>query len=764
VDLAWLVAVIEPDLLTRRGYPDDSPPRPTVELAKAMQGRIHRSPFDEQIEDAAVRATYAAMAGDDSALDELIEAMSANDTRDDLAKLTALTLVACGLLADHDDVPTCLRILDNALSLINDQSASSDLCKMLVLQQRALRHNDIGESVASDLEEVRRLIDQIQFDSYLDLVLRAGVDLTPEAAIDNILNVLRSSSAGFSLNLPSFDMGYVTSDLEDDQLGNYRRWLDNNYKTKISREIPTYYGPDLYFENLRLEVIGHREVYRTRRELAAMRVVRFIPLLPAAVAQDGLRLLRLAGADADLRLLIGELTFAGPMSALLTDGRRIESNRTSDRALRTSEMIVLAAAAEVMAPAEAFKALNRVLAVIRRGGPTTAPLHWHADFSKDEDAWIAAAALAGAAGTAGEIARSLLEYATPARLTDEAFDRVIAAIVGRVEWADVDTELRALWLNLATTRTSDGRTTYTAAALRSALSVNAELSVGTDASLNELAESINHYLRTETPIPDDVREAAKNTALPSLARAAKSAAAGTYAVGTVQPAEIVAVLLTQSPDDDEWSGLLDFLTNPFVARREKSRAFDVLLSERPDLSTELASRYADRLASLVTEADRWAFNDPYADAVFVPALAFAYAYAFLADELAAEHFRALTSSPDARRRSLAGRYLSLLASKSLQDWMLPMVFALSNDTDPKVRFAVTRALGQIAQRQDVLGDLAIGHLSDFLQSGGVFVPLNTLEQLGPEMLRAAQIDRIIRQLRNESQSWRVRKRAAELLG
>jgi hypothetical protein len=763
VNLEWLVAVVEPDLLTRRGYSDDGPSLPSTELAKAMQGRIHHSLFDEQIDDVAIRAIYDAMGGDDSAIDVLVEALSTDDARQDLAKLTALTLVACALLTDRDDVPACVRILDNTLDLITDQSPSSDLCKMLVLQQRALRNNDVGEPVASDLDEVRRLIDHVQFDSYPELVLRANADVTPNAAIENILNAIRSSSAGFSLSLPFFDMGYVTDDLEDDQLGKYRRWLDGTFKTKMSRAIPTGYGSDQYFENLRFEVIGHREVYRSRRELATMRLVRFMPTLPAAVADDGLRLLRLAGADAELRLLVDDLTFAGPMSALLADGRRIESKRTSDHSLRTGEMIVLAAASEVMAPAEAFKALTRVLSVIRRGGPTTAPLHWHADFSKDEDAWIAAAALAGAAGTAGEIARDLLEYATPERLTDQAFDLVIAKIVRRIEWADVDNDLRELWLALTTTQTPEGRTTHTAAAIRSALTVSTELPVGVDASLNDLAESINHYLRTETPLPDHIRQSAKRAALLGLARAAKEAAAGTFAVRTAQPAEIIAVLLSQSSDEDAWAGLLDFLGNPVVARRAKSRAFDVLVSERPFLSAELASRYADRLASLVTETDRWAFDDPYGDAVFVEALGFAYAYEFLTHEIAAEHFRALASSPDAQRRRQAGRYLSLLASRSLQDWMLPMVFALSSDSDPKVRFTVTPALGEISQRQDVIGDMAIERLIELLQSEGIYVPLNTLSQLGPAVLRAPQIDRVVRQLRNDSQSWRIRKRAAELL-
>ncbi len=763
MNLAWLVAVIAPDLLTRRGHPGDGPTAPTTELAKAMQGQTQHHIFNEPVEDIAIRAIYDAMGGNESAVDTLVEALTTDDTREDLAKLTALTLVACALLSESDDVSKCLKILDAALNFVEDQSPSGQLCRMLLLQQRALRHNDIGESTESNLSEVRRLSELVRFSSPPELVLRDNSEVSPDAAIKNLLRAVKSSSAGFSLSLPSFDMGYVTDELQDDQLGKYRRWLDSTFKTKLSRAISTDYGPDQYFENLRLEILGHREVYRSRRELAAMRLIRFMPTLPAAVADDGLRLLRLAGADAELRLLVNDLTVAGPMSALLSDGRRIESMRTSDRSLRTSEMIVLAAAAEVMAPAESFKALTRVLSVIRRGGPTTAPLHWHADFSKDEDAWIAATALAAAAGTAGEIARQLLEYATPERLSEQAFDFVIAKIVRRIEWADVDADLKERWLALATTQKTDGRTTDTAAAVRSALAVSTELIEGVDASLGALAESINHYLRTETPLPDHVHQSAKRAALAGLARAAKEAAAGTHKVGTVQPAEIVAVLLSRSSDDEAWAALLDFLADPLIARRSKSRALDVLVSERPSLSTELASRFSERLAALVTETDRWGFTEPYGEAVFVEALGFASAYNFLTNDQAAEHFRTLTASPDGQRRRQAGRYLSMLASTSLQDWMVPMIFTLSSDSDPMVRFAVTRALGSICERHDVIADLAIERLTEFLRSEGIYMPLNTLSQLGPTALRAPQIDRIVKQLRNDSPSWRVRKRAAQIV-
>jgi len=764
VNLAWLVAAIEPDLLAERGHSSDGPTLPEAALAKAMQGHILRSLFDEEIQDASVRAIYDAMRGDDQAVDVLVESLSTEDAQQDLAKFTALTLVACALLTDRDDVPTCLRILDNALGIVNEKSPSTELCRALILQQRALRNNDIGEPTTLELDEVRRLIDQLQFDSYPELTLRVNADTSSRTAVENILDALRSSAAGFELDSPPSNMGYVTADLEEDQLGKYRRWLDSTYTTKVRRSTPTDYGPDLYFENLRLEVVAHRHVYRSRRELATMRIVQFMPTLPSTVAADGLRLLRLAGADSELRQLVEYLTFAGPVGPLLIEGRRIESQRLSEQSLRTGEMIVLAAAAEMMTPSEAFQALTRVLAVIRRGGPTTAPLHWHADFSKDEEAWVAAANLAGAAGTAGIVARDLLAYATKERLADIASDTVIARIVRSIEWADVDTDLGERWLRLAATQARDVPASPTAAAIRYVLRVNSEVSVSDDASLSDLVETINYSLRTQQPIPDHVRESAKRAALSSLTRVAQEAAGGTYARRVLQPAEIIAVLLAQSPDDDSsWAGLLEFLVNPLIARSEKTRAFDILVRERPHLAPELATRYSKPLVSLIAEPDRWAFNDPYRELVFVAALNFAYAYGFLTDDIVADHLRGLASSPDVQTRRQAGQSLSLLASTSVSDWMLPKVYALSGDSDPTVRVSVARALGEICQRSDVVGDMAVERLSELLQGGGVYVPLHTLAQLTTAALRAPKVDRVVRQLRNDSQSWRIRRRAAELL-
>ncbi|MHA7665934.1 HEAT repeat domain-containing protein [Mycolicibacterium sp. HS_4_1] len=764
MNLEWLVAIFEPNLLNEVGYSSEQSALPTAELAKAMQRRILRSPFDEEISDPSVRAVYETLLGHEHALDRLIESLATEQVRQDLAKMTALTLVACALLAERDDVSTCHRIIIDALALLTTTSPSADLCRALILQQRALRNYDIGEPPEFDLNEVRRLLENIKFHPSPELAIGQNTDTFRVAALDNIVEALNSSAAGFDLFERAPDMGYVGADLEDDQLGQYRRWLGSVYETTLSRTSRTDYGADLYFENLRLEVLGHRDVYRSRKELATMRIVGFRPALPAAVAADGLRLFRLAGADSELRRLVDELTFAGPAGPLLTEGLRIGTQRTSERSLRTGEMIVLAAAAEVMPPTQAFQTLTRVLSVIRRGGPTTAPLHWQAEFSKDEEAWAAAAALAGAAGTAKMLAQELLVYATPVRLADISYDTVIAGVVRALDWEDITDDLRSRWHSLWSRQVREHPQSPTAAVLQKALKLAPEGLLKDDqAPLNELAESINHYLRTSQPIPDPVYSVAKRAVLAGLAAAAKEASGGTFVRRVISSAEVAAVLLTQFADDDIWAGLLEFLTNPLVARSEKSRAFDILTRERPNLNSQLKARYANGLTTLVTQPDPWAFDDSDGRPVFVAALSFTFAYGMLSDEIVADHLGALASSLDVQTRRDAGRSLSLLSIKSVGDWMLPKVYALSGDSDPTVRVAVAHALGEICRRPDVVGSMAIERLTELLRSGGVFVPLQTLNQLTTAALTVPQIDRVVRALRNDSQSWRVRRRAAQLL-
>ncbi len=249
MNLAWLVAVIDPDLLVERSRSSDHREPPEAELARAMQGRILRSPFDDEIGDTSVRAVYETILGDEHALDVLVESLSAEEVRHDPAKLTALTLVACALLAERDDVPTCLRIIDDALTTLDEESPSAELCKALALQQRALRRNDLGEPPTSDLDQVRQLVDRRQLDSYPEFNLRANTGTSPRAVVENILDALRSAAQGFDLNVSSSHVvAQVISDIEDDRLGKYRRWLEGVYETKLSRSTPADYGPDSYFE------------------------------------------------------------------------------------------------------------------------------------------------------------------------------------------------------------------------------------------------------------------------------------------------------------------------------------------------------------------------------------------------------------------------------------------------------------------------------------------------------------------------------------
>lgn len=765
MNLAWVIAIIEPDLLIEYVRDDSRSVRPEAQLAGAIRGRLFRSPFEAPIEDRSVKAVYDVFRGNTQALDTLIEDLTAEESRQDPARLTALALVACVFLAQIDDIPRCLELLESTLEVVVPDTPSSELCRALLLQQRALRHNDVGEASDSDVREVRQLLSNEHAAPYTEFSLRADADISAQSAVQNVIDALRAAAVGFDFHASRYpDVGRVLAEAETDQLVRYRKWLHSAYDTKLRHATQLGYGPDLYFETFCLEILGHRAVYPLRKELAMMRILSFIPSIPRAEASDCMRLLRQAGADSELQLLVEDLTFAGPIGALLIEGRRIATYRTTDQAYRTGEMIVLAAAAELMSPSEAFQALTRVLSVIRSGGPTTAPLMWQANFSKDEKAWVAAAALAGAAGASGLVARELLSYSNQERLGDIASDTAIAGIIGRIEWGAVDDDLRERWRQIAISRSQEYASSPTVGALHEVLDlqVDVPLSPG-NATLNDLAQRINYHLRTSQPIPVELFDEARAIALSSLSSVASAARAGTFVARAVQPAEMLAVLISQSPDDDAWDGLLKFFVNPVIARSDKSRAFDILAHERPRLAPEVSSRYATELRSLIAGPDRSVSDAREDDPVYAAALRFAFAYGLLPDEVAADYVRRLAASADVLPRQEAGKSLSFFASTSLNDWMLPLVYRISDDADPRVRVGVARALAQLCQREDTIGAMAVERLIELLEGDGVFVPLQTLTQLSPNALAVPQVDRVVRQLRNSHQSRRVRERAAVLL-
>lgn len=764
MSLGWLVAVACPTLFGLRVRSDDQPDHPEAQLARALRGFFQPTPFEPNVDDASIRAVRAVLMGKREALGDLIDSLLLADVQSDPCRLTALTLVACVFLAEEDNIPKCLEILQTAVDSVPATTPTLALCKCLLLLQKLLRLNDTGEPIdieVAALAELSPVLDglpDVEFGTTEDPAFQ------PQDAAACLTEAVRSAMASFTSG-DALNIGRdpLMDRLPDDAYGTLREWLDDTYSTKLSHSTPDYYGSDLYFTNFHLELLGHKGVYRLRQELAMMRLVRFMPTIPRSLAADSLRLLRHAGADSKLESLVRELTMGGPTAAVMVDGRRIASYRTSNNSHRTGEMIVLAAAAELMSTAEAYMALQRVLSVIRGGGPTTAPLHWQADSSKAEEAWLAAAALAGAAGASGLVARELLSYSTPERLSDIATDTVIARSIQRIEWESVDQPTKDAWREIELRQAEANRSSPTVDALRSALNINVTIQLGNDAHpLSELAASLNFYLREKAPIPTDLMAIAERSSIESLSGVKARAENRTYARGAIQPAEVIAVLLTQSPSEDLWDHLLAFLADSRISRHDKTRAFDVLSQARPDIAPELLESNAEGLVRVISTADPAEFRrselEPYP-----AALRFANSYGLVDAETSASHIRSLAASGTARSRQEAGISLSLLSADSLADWMIPLIYRLSYDSDPNVRVSVASALSRIAEREDATGVIATDRLIELLEGDGVNVPLQALGQLSQDAVALPALNRVLNQLSNDHPSRRIRQRASRLL-
>ncbi len=202
--------------------------------------------------------------------------------------------------------------------------------------------------------------------------------------------------------------------------------------------------PDFFPALLLLELHGHAQVFAGRRDLALLRLLQNKG--GQVEVADSLRLLRQAADKKSLDLVLNKLREAGPLAVLNQDARQILRTRTSPLLLRTVEMRVLRASAELLAPSEARGALDAVLTSFKEGGPHGLPYNWELAVLRHGVAWTTAAALAEACSAESEVADLLLHVAQSGPAQDQLFDNGLAAALRALDWDRVPPAQQSHWL------------------------------------------------------------------------------------------------------------------------------------------------------------------------------------------------------------------------------------------------------------------------------------------------------------------------------
>ena len=802
MNFAWIAALFSPYEVAGPDVNRDSKISPVSDLASSLIGR--RATWDtawmtssdsdgpreldsrREYPDLAVYTLCASMETgvSPSVLREVTSELRRSEGADD-ARTTALTILAAVLAGQMDNYTLATRMLDSAIESVHGQSPAYSICRAALHQQRALRRFDGGDRGYIDdavaALELSKAVDRHSAVPSFDLSDVTKRDVSDvfiqisnaiQVASLSLIPTVQFTESEVALRLPTPDERMKSPEsarllsIQRDTARQLGRWLGDVFDIEFrdsGRYVMGKQIPDLYYETLSYEILGHISVLSARKELAQMRLLSGLPGLSPSDVAVCLRLLRQAGSDDELALVLEKIRANGPLDALLQDSRVILENRTAFSSFRPAEMKVLEASADILSEDEAFAALSTVLEVVRLGGPSNPPRRYQVESKRTESAWTASAALGRTAGASGFVATELLSSMTLDRIQDELWDRVFARTVARLDWDVVPAATKEGFRQL--TQTWLGSPDSIAlVSLRKVLNVdNRNFSgVARAETARSLVGSINEYLRSGDRIPDDVYYEAVALSLGEMAQKLQEATNGVFRGGGIAPAELCSFLIDHERSPALWGQLLQFLTNPIIPRSERTRAFDVLVARRPALPEAIGASYVDNLRDALLAPESAWFIDEESIVPYPAALRFGFVYGLITNNDAFLMLARLTANSDREARTEAAKTVARFAERTRSEWLQVLALQLSHDVDGDVKIESIKALASIAAGTAALKGLASSRLLELLDEDGVSIPLAVLDRL-PSIGDLSAMTRKVRSLRSSHPSKRVRDAAAKIL-
>lgn len=510
---------------------------------------------------------------------------------DDAARACALALITCAAAAELDDYDTCFSVLEHQLKWARrGRGADYRLIEAILTQQISLRWRDTGQSYEEASLQVIRLLTNFDVSRCSQFQLGPGVSWTSTTTLVQIVRAVNDAAVSLlplmqsseairnAETLPTWQELIRSAPIEQllqiaaTEREIYERYVSRIFVDRYQGESRTIFwgeSPDLLWPAFQLELLAHGDVYRARRELARLRFLQSDKRTQVLELNDVIRLFRHAAAATELDMTLRSLRAAGPLEALSKDARQILSNRMQSTMLRSVELAVLTAAAELLSFAEARLALDTVLVVLNSGGPIDLPGQWQIRPLRMESAWLAAVALARPAVRSTDVAQALLAAIGAVGDSDELLDRAFARAASNLRWAEVDPVIVGEWRQWI--EDSDSFMSITRDTVASQLDPDSPFVVSEDPDLRETARALNAILRGA---PGD-----RSSLAPSIEpvriqlREIRSAASrGHFNIGGIAAADIAAGLILYGGQDELWPDLAEFLTDNRVARRPSGSA------------------------------------------------------------------------------------------------------------------------------------------------------------------------------------------------
>jgi hypothetical protein len=796
MNLAWLAAVFVPEeigpLIDRDPRVDQ---RPEADLAALITGRSpswHKAPWEgdkgsEASVDTALELLEKSLQWDESGenLDSTASYLQAAEASENPARYAALTIAICPLLAERELYNASEELLRIALAAVSEGGSANDLFRAALLQQRALRRRDTDGRFLDDSVEALRLLRRVDTADCTDFTLSTVSDSSPQAVAGRIVELL--GSAIWSLiptrefidpnrdgTPPPNDLPRIYSWSPDqlkvrgDESEQYGRWLGDLYNFQLERAAVTTIGraqPDLFYQSYMYELMGHQAVYGSRKNLAMMRILASMPRLLRRDMSDCIRLLRHSGSENELVMLLNRLTRGGPLDALASDTRQIVHKKARGADLRTFDMFVLQAGADLLSESEASEVLDDVFNTIASGGPSVGPGRYQVRSKRQLSAWMAAAALGETAGASSIVASQLLVAIRSDPKIDDLWDLTFAGIIRRIDWTTVVQTVAEDWREY--TRENMGSHTEAIQALQREFNLypdQTNIDLGSPNVLDDIANLLDRDFRTETVIQPSDASRFLERVKQMLNRIQRDAVSGRYAAYAMSHIELAALLFNRIVDDipSNWRYLLAFLTDSRLPRSDRTLGFEVLTDTPHRIPDDIADEYRTKIASAIESRDiPWVATDrsftPYPAAI-----RFAFRHKLISNDDAFIYVTQLLSTGIPAATEEAARTISSFAQSSQQEWIQTFAVQLSLDPNPTVRAQVLRALVVLADSPSGTQSLATTRIIDLLGDDGIVVPLETLREVMKMTRIPDAVYPVARSMQATHVSKRVRTMAAKV--
>ncbi|MEV4820113.1 hypothetical protein [Micromonospora tulbaghiae] len=471
------------------------------------------------------------------------------------------------------------------------------------------------------------------------------------------------------------------------------------------------------------ELVGDGAVYPMRRELALLRLLQLQSDGGEVDLADALRLLRQAAAKNDLSLVLRRLRDAGPLSAIGRDARQILQRRMSRELLRTVELQVLEAAADLLTPAEARLGLEAIKTSLAAGGPPDLPGMWQLAILRREVAWRAAAALANVCGAGVEVSDMLLAELKAEDQDHQLFDAAVQRALSVLDWGSLPARTKEAWA--AVMLSHHDRLPRVANVVADRLG-RTEPFPPSASRFDLVIHQLNLTLKGQMPDQTSIEDA--DLVREMIEGVRSEAAQGMYSFGGISPSDVAAASIIVTGSRDLWESLTGFLTDMRVARDARTPAFERLARANvlvPQKSAELFRAHAQRLLYGESPFESESPVFPYP-----AALRFLAVFELLQDVDVYDAIAALAGGRSAVARREAAITAAVLANRRPLPALLAMVLPLAGDDNPEVRAVAGSALVLLQNPDDGLGVVARRRIGELLLEDGILVPMVVLRELG----------------------------------